>query len=160
MNDRCLDVGHHGAGASEGDELVQLLEQQRNLCTRLKHIGSRQREFIAGDDPARLLALLAERRSVTAELAELGARLRRLSPDAQETSTEHRARARSLLAEAQETMRQIMGADAEDVRRLTIRKESVGSALRSIPTRKQMLRAYGPAAERARTRLDRTDEQE
>jgi hypothetical protein len=156
-------MNQHDAMASEPADLVQLLEQQRAFCTRLRHIGSRQRTLIAQDDPAPLLALLGERQKVTSELAALGTRLKHVAENTRATvneDPEHRQRAQALLAEVQESMRQLLDADTEDVKRLTVRKSAVSSALRSISTHKQMLSAYGPHAATRRAGLDRMDETE
>ena len=73
---------HSATGAMhskpEGDELVSLLERQRNICRRLKQMSGQQQELISLDDPSRLLALLAERRRLTDELSEVSGRVGRL----------------------------------------------------------------------------------
>ncbi len=163
MKDGPNGMSQHDATVPEASDLVQLLERQRALCARLKHIGRHQRTLIAQNDPAPLLALLAERQKVTAELVALGSRLKHVAENTGGTASrdpKHRQRAQALLAEVQESMRQIMGADTEDVKRLTVRKNAVSSALRSVPTHKQMLSAYGPPAPTHHAGLDHTDENE
>lgn len=143
-----------------GDEVVSLLESQRNICRRLKEVAERQQELISLDDPSRLLASLADRRRLTDELAGVSGRLVGL-PERLDSvggmSVEQRSRAEEMLEEVRRTLREVMAADSEDVKRLKIRKHRVGEELQSIPASREMLSAYGRGGEGSG--FDGTDEQ-
>lgn len=161
-NETMTTTTNSGPAGLDSDEIISLLETQRDVCRRLKHMTVQQRELVADGEPSRLLTLLADRRRLTGELARVSGRLGSL-PDRLDqaglASPGQRARAEELLAEVREVMGQIMAADNEDVKKLEIRKMGVGTALQGLSARREMLSAYSrPAGARA-TAVSGTDQE-
>jgi len=178
--------------AMNGDEMLALLERQRDLSVRLKELSKRQRILIAEENPSGLLSLLGERGKVTEELAGVTAAVGyagKRPADGHDTEEplphgrgsdqesggrcppyeiedggrcppyrtgEQRGRAERLLAEIRRTMSEVMAADADDVKRLEVRKRGVSQALQGVQGRATMLSAYR-GSQAATNTLDQTE---
>jgi len=142
----------------KSDEMLALLERQRDLSVRLKELAGRQRLLIAEDDPSALLGLLAERRKVMERLGEVtsqvGPRPERLMEGMCDAGA--RERAEGLLGQTRRNMREVMEGDSQDVRRLEVRRRDVSTRLGAISGRAAMLRAYGSSSSGVGV-LDQTD---
>ena len=144
-----------------GDAIVSLVEQQAGVYRRLKRLASRQRDLVRREDPSQLLDLLADRRTITEELADSADRFAQVRARWDELGAElsgpQRELAEKLLAEIREVAGEIVASDGQDMGVLEVRRRRVGAELNRLPARGAMLTAYGadPGVERP----DRMDEQ-
>jgi len=67
--DRIMAGGTATVAADGAEEVLGLLRQQAALYERLENFAQRQRFLVAEDDPSPLIALLADRQRLSAELA-------------------------------------------------------------------------------------------
>ncbi len=142
-------------------EVLALLREETALYGKLETCASRQRSLVTRDDLSGLIALLADRQAVAAELTRIG---RRLAPikrnwrDYRERFTAcERTEADRLVADITEYLRRAIESDEEDVRLLQARKQSVGQALCATHSTGAAISAYrSPSA--GPSRLDHLDE--
>lgn len=135
------------AGAPESvDRVLELLREQVSLYGRLVSFATRQRGLVSGEDTGPLLAMLADRRKLSQQLAEVGSRL---APVRQEWATfrdrlsnEQRSEAEQLLREAGERLHRVIASDEQDARVLSARKQSVAMALRKTHATGEAIQAY------------------
>ncbi len=153
-----------GADPSDVETFLDLLDRQMLIYARLGKLVVRQRELVASEDPAPLLALLAERQEVTRQLAELSARTEpyqsRWEGLRGEMSESEQVRARELLGQIRVFLRDILEADGEDTKRLEVRKRRVADALGGLAPHGAMLSAYGQGRATSGGALNRVDEGE
>ena len=148
-------------GDCDPNRVLNLLREQSALYARLESFAGRQRALITGDDPARLLLLLADRQRLSSELARIATTL---GPVRREWST-YRARltaaqrqeADQLLSDATVRLRRIIEGDERDARILSVRKEAAAQTLRAVHSTGKAIMAYREPGNRA-VRLDCTNE--
>lgn len=150
-----------GSAESDGEEVMSLLSGQLNLYERLRKLVDRQHELISQEDPSPLIALLAERQRLTADLASASARLapvREKWSRVRETLTaDQRDKSERMLASVADHLTAIIAADSRDVTQLEVRKRSVAAEMRSLPRTGAMLSAYGRSNSSGTTAFDRMD---
>ncbi len=139
-------------------QLIQLLEQQRDLYARLRELSERQRALIARDRPELLLSILRDRQDLVSGLARLNEQLGpfRRNWDALYATLpeEERTRASGLLQEINGLLRGILRTDQEDGALLAVRKQSIAAELADVAGGRTAHAAYarhtggngGPAA--------------
>lgn len=136
--------------ANGAEQLLNLLDRQRDLYGRLQGLSTRQRGLISGEQPELLLDILRERQGLVMALAQLNqelapyrsdweARLAALSP-------ESRAKATALLATIQKTLQAILDADREDSALLAARKRLVAQSLNQLAGTAAAHQAYSRKA--------------
>ncbi len=147
----------------EADEVLRLLREQVALYTRLESFADRQRMLVSGDDPGRLLPLLADRQKLSLELRRVATRLepvrRNWSGYRARLTPPQRREADHLLNDARARLGRVIEGDERDARILSVRKEAAAQTLRAIHSTGQAITAYREPAKRA-ARLDCTDEGE
>jgi len=147
-----------GTGPLDPNELIALLEKQRDLYLKLRVLSDKQRSMIAGDRPALLLEILRERQDLVASLARLN---EQLAPFRRHWDVTHaalpeqrRQQASALLHEINGLLRGILQTDQEDGALLAARKQAVAADLAATTGGKTANAAYarqagtpfGPAA--------------
>ncbi len=143
------------------DALLKLIGRQLRTYRRLHRLVRKQGDLVGQEDPTDLISLLAERHRLT---ADLGATSKCLAPYRRDwerhrarLSPEQKVEAEAMLGEIESTLKTIVSADEEDVKRLQIRKQSVATELGGFANRQAVLNAYGrPNATRPAV-LNRTD---
>jgi len=148
-----------GAGAV-AREMLGLLRRQAGLYEQLEALSRQQQAQVAAEDTQPLLRTLAQRQRLTQELQTLAGglapmrqnwdRLRAALPECE------RETADALVREAKARLGRLLAADEEDARRLRIRKQHTGDALRAVHASRQAVAAYGGGANTTSGRLDRT----
>lgn len=128
------------------ETVLNWLREQQGLHQRLEALSIRQRGMVVADDPKPLLRLLAERQSLTTEMARLARQIapvrrqwtayqRRLSP-AQALEAGRLVDASAALLSG------VMTRDEEDARRLAARKRVVSKQAGESAASKAMLNGY------------------
>jgi hypothetical protein len=114
-------------------ELVSLLEQQRELYQSLRQLTERQKSLVLGDDTTALLGLLAQRQSLVDGLVSLN---RSLAPYRQQWAatvarlTEPvRKHVTELIEEANQSLGGILQSDNRDTATLNARREDLVARL-------------------------------
>lgn len=146
------------AGAAESiEQVLELLREQVSLYGRLESFAVRQRGLVSGEESGPLLAMLADRRKLSQQLADVGSRL---APVRQEwaalrarLSTEQQSEAEQLLREAGERLHRVIESDEQDVRILSARKQAVAMSLRKTHATGEAIQAYRVGADGTK-RLD------
>ena len=130
-------------------EMLGLLSRQVELYEQLQMLADRQRALIAAEDTQPLLKVLAQRKRLTAELAELSEGLRPFRSNWREVHAslgpEDRQAARELIGKVDDKLRQLLAGDEHDARMLKLRRQRVGEELESIDSSKRALVAYKSA---------------
>ncbi len=146
----------------DGEAFLALLGGQLKLYRQLGELVARQRELISAEDPAELLAVLAERQRLTNRLTKLtretGSLQKCWNDLRQSMAPAQRSRAEQMLREMRRQVATIAAADDEDTKRLEVRKQRVAAELRSIPARGAMQSVYGRGNTAMVRTFDRTDE--
>ncbi len=136
------------------NQLIRLLEQQRDVYHQLRELSSRQRSVLAGDQPEQLLSVLRQRQEHVATLAKLNEQLapfrRNWEATYADLPDEHRARASTLLQEINGLLCVILRTDQEDGALLAARKQSVAAELSGISGGQSANLAYARQAGPAR----------
>lgn len=138
--------------ASHDDGVVlDMLREQASLYARLEVYARRQRELVSGDDTGPLLAVLADRQRLSAELAELGATLapyrrnwERYRGGLNEVG---RSEADRLVAETAACLRRVMESDEQDARLLSARRTLTVREMQSTRAAGTAMAAYRPTAD-------------
>ncbi|NOT02030.1 MAG: hypothetical protein HOP29_15560 [Phycisphaerales bacterium] len=132
--------------SDEGAELVGQLEAQREVCVRLRQMAHAQRRLVTLEDPARLMALLADRQRLTDELRMVSDRVgnttERLDAARERMTKEAVARAEELQSDVRLIVQEIMMADENDARLLTARKQQMKAAISNAANGQAALSAY------------------
>ena len=128
------------------DQLIALLEKQRDLYIKLRELSDKQRTMIAGDRPEMLLHILRDRQDLVTTLARLNGELApfRRNWDALYTALpqERRERASGLLQEINGLLRVILRTDQEDSALLSARKQAVAAEISATTGGKAANAAY------------------
>ena len=155
---------HHDTqpAADAAHEMLGLLRRQATLYEQLERLARQQQSLIAAEDAQPLLRVLAQRQRLTGELQNVAERIKPLHGSwtqmkAALTDDERRS-ADHLLSDAKERLSRLLASDEEDARRLRIRKQQTGDALRTLHTNRQAVAAYGAGAAVAPGCLDRMHE--
>ena len=146
-------------------EALALLTEQRDLCRRLSGFAETQRSLITGDEPERLLTLLADRQQLLDRLSVVGTRLRPLQQNWREVraglSSSQAQAADALIAEVNQLLAGILHADETDAQLLSAKKNATAQSMREVGRGRQAGAAYaatGTAGGTAAARVDWTDE--
>jgi len=146
-----------------GETAIELLEEQDGLYARLETLAVRQHRLIFGDDPGRLLVLLAERRQLTEGLSRIAERLApartKWSAYREGLTTAQQDLADRLLSQTQGRLRRLMEGDTEDARLLSLQTSRAGEGLREHFSRSQAIQAYQGRGAAVGSRFDRPGEE-
>ncbi|UCE60346.1 MAG: flagellar export chaperone FlgN [Phycisphaerales bacterium] len=142
-------------------EVLSLLREEAALYGKLESCASRQRSLMTREDLSALLALLEERKALSADLTRIGGRLAPIKRNWCEhrgmLTASERAEADKLVADITDSLRRAIETDAEDVRLLQARKQSVAQALCATHSKGTAISAYRvPSA--ALSRIDHLHE--
>lgn len=136
-----------GAGA---DAIVALLTGQRDMYAELLALGRSQRALITGNEPERLLALLAQRQQLIDRLEMLAARLKPYQQDwsgwRSAMSDERGEQVDRLVTEVNALLGQILAMDTEDSQLLAARKSATGDEMQTLKLGRRAGAAYAVAA--------------
>jgi hypothetical protein len=142
--------------------MLDLLRRQATLYTQLEALGKTQQALISADDTQPLLRVLAQRQRITAELATVAQHLRPMHAEWDRLKVAlndmERRTADELVGAAKVRISRLIAADEEDARRLQIRKQRTGEALRAMQANRQAVAAYGGGAAERGNCLDRMHE--
>jgi hypothetical protein len=134
----------------DGSQVAGLLTEQRDLYRQLSRLSVQQRSLITGNDPERLLTLLAERQQLIDRLQAVGDRLRPHQANwrrlRQEVNEDQGRRIDTLVAEINTLLAEILKQDEADTALLSARKGETQRAIGAISTGRQAGRAYTAAA--------------
>lgn len=135
-----------GGGDRTPDAVLSILREQRTLYTELASLASKQRSLITGDDPSRLLTLLAKRQRVSACLTDVARRFEPFKENWDEVKTgfdaAQRSEAEHLLDDIRKFLRRIIEGDELDAKLLSARKQATAGALRHSHAAQQAVSAY------------------
>jgi hypothetical protein len=144
------------------DELIAMLSEQRDLYRRLSNLADRQRGLITGDDPERLLEVLAERQKL---IDRLMASARELAPYQENwtavrgsLSSPEEERVDQIVSEMQGLLSGILETDQADADLLSARKGTTARAIESLKTGRQAGSAYAQSSVNHRQGADWADE--
>ena len=144
-------------------EMLGLLGRQVELYDRLQMLADQQRALIAAEDTQPLLKVLAQRKRLTAELAELSEGLGPFRSNWREVRAalgpEDRQAANELIGKADDKLRHLLAGDEHDARMLKLRQQRVGEELESIDSSKRALAAYKSAGAPATACFDQTHDE-
>ena len=128
------------------DAVLGLLREQRSLYTELESLASKQRSLITGDDPTRLLELLAKRQLIASSLSKVAQRFEPMKRDWEAIragfDSNQRLEAEHLLDDIRVHLRRVIDGDEQDARLLSARKEATAGALRKSHSNQSALNAY------------------
>jgi hypothetical protein len=144
------------------EELIALLEQQRELYQRLQALTAQQRTAVGGEDATELLGLLGRRQEVLSALAALDERVRPIRRDwdrLRETLPAGvRARAAQVFQETRDLLAGIIESDQEVSDQLQARKTRTAQAISHLGQAERAHAAYGAAARTGSQYFDGTDQ--
>lgn len=135
----------------DSNQLVELLQHQRTLFSRLRVLADRQRSLVTQDDPQPLLTLLAERQRLVDGLVGISARL---APFRNDWTAVYggldepvRKQVSLLLEEANSALGTILETDTSDTATLTARKQHVAEQMATVDYGVKAGSVYGEAAQ-------------
>jgi hypothetical protein len=132
--------------ATQGQELLRLLREQREVFRQLEHLAQRQKTLIIEDNPQPLLELLAERQRLVNRLVRLSRQStlhRQRWPHLSEAmQCEDRRQADALMADINGMLEDILAADAHDCAALAGRKNALAGELNEAQVGQQATKAY------------------
>ena len=144
----------------DGVQIAGLLIEQRDLYRALSRLTERQRNLITGDDPERLLTLLAERQQLIDKLQAISRRLRPFQANWRQIreglGDEDGLKIDGLVGEIDSLLGEILKKDEADTALLSARKSEKGQAIGAIQAGRQAGRAYTAGAEQFRQGMDWT----
>ena len=148
---------------SEGIESVLgMLRTQALMYARLESFARQQRRLVSAEDAAPLLAVLADRQRLAAELAPLGAALTPIRRHWElyrgGLTAPEREEADRLVAETAACLQRVIESDEHDARLLSARRTLTMRELQSTRTGGSAMAAYRPVAEAEMARRGRLDE--
>lgn len=127
--------------------LLSNLERQLVLFGRLDQLSERQSKLVSAADTQPLVAILAQRRKITSDLAALTHKLPKSSsgspPGAEQWSNSDRQRAHEMLARIREHLQKLIKRDAVDARILATRKDQTQAGIAAIHSGHRAVTAYG-----------------
>jgi len=150
------------AASGDGQQVLELLQQQLALYGRLRELAGEQRRSAAGGDASGLLSVLSARQAIVDRLTALEARLgplRRDWPDIHRgLAPSLRQRADQMVGEVDRLLREIIESDRQDGDMLTARRVRTERALAALGAGQRVNSAYGSAPAPPSRYLDQTDE--
>ena len=127
--------------------LLGNLERQLAFFGRLDQLSERQSKLVSAADTQPLVAILAQRRKITSDLAALTHKLPKSSsgspPGAEQWSNSDRQRANEMLARIREHLQKLIKRDAADARILATRKNQTQAGIAAIHSGQRAVTAYG-----------------
>jgi hypothetical protein len=133
------------ANRDKGD-VIALLTEQRDLYRQLQGLADRQRGFITGNQPERLLTILAERQQLIDRLQVVSHRLRPFRSHWRELREEmdpaRGQEADGLVAEVDGLLANILKQDEADAALLSVRKSETQQRIGAVQAGRQVSRAY------------------
>ncbi len=127
-------------------EVIDLLEQQRDLYGRLRGLANMQQELVENDNPELLLKVLANRQKIINQLALVDKQLKPIRNQWQEISAQfsalERQRVNILVDEVKKTIEEILSRDKADTDVLTAKKDQIATELKKVRTCRQMSNVY------------------
>lgn len=155
----------------DAEQVLALLEHQRDEYRMLKSLADRQRVLVKSSEPERLLSILAERRRHVERLTDINEQVKQLrlrwSGIYATMAEAQRREADGLIREVQTTLADILAGDEQDAKLLSARMAGARLESAALAESKRAYAAYGHAtAQAARVvaqtegrLIDRTDEQ-
>lgn len=141
---------HRQEPSEEKSAVLNMLREQASLYARLEDYARRQRHLVVGEDTSLLLAVLADRQRLSAELAELGTTLapvrRNWESFRGELSERERGEADRLVAETAACLRRVIESDEQDARLLSARRALTARELQTTHAGGSAIAAYRPMA--------------
>lgn len=130
----------------EPNELVRLLERQRDVFQQLRTLADRQRALVSQDDPTPLLSLLADRQRLVDDLTRcsflLGPYRRNWSDLMTKLGATERTSVEDLLSENDRILGSILSTDQRDSETLKTRQEATAAMLTRASGGGSARRAY------------------
>jgi hypothetical protein len=145
-------------------EVLALLKEQCDLCRQISSFAQTQRSLITGDEPERLLALMAQRQTVLDRLTQVGQQLKPIQRNWMtfrgELPAAQAREADDLIREVNRLLAGILQMDEADARLLSARKDSTAQQLQQVGRGRMAGAAYAASGASAApmTRVDWTDE--
>jgi len=143
------------------DALIGMLTEQRDLYVQLKSHAQNQREMITGDEPERLLSVLAERQRILDRLMSLSEEIRPYQEcwdRVRQTMTADQNRhVTRLVREVNTILSEILQQDEKDTQLLASRKSTIAREVGAVRTGRQVGAAYQLAGSTAPARTEWTD---
>lgn len=137
------------AAQPPGERVAVLLREQRDLYRQLSRLADQQRGMITGDDPERLLAVLAERQRLVDRLTGLGRELKPLQANwrqlREHLSAEQAGSIDALVTEVNALLSEILRKDEADTALLSARKCETGRAIDNVQAGRRAGTAYAAA---------------
>jgi len=128
-------------------DIVALLTEQVALYGRLGRLAEKQARLITRGDIKPLMAVLGERKELTARVAELRTRMAPLLGDWDATrralSEADRGKVDRLVTEADATLHRLIEDDETHARALVARRNTVAAALSGVHAARRAVAAYG-----------------
>lgn len=138
-------VANNADGAAASG-IAGLLTEQRDLYLQLSRLTEKQRGLITGDEPERLLSLLAERQRLVDKLQAISRHLRPYQANwrqyREEMPDNEGRRVDGLVGEINALLGEIMRQDDTDTALLMVRKSETHRAIGTVQTGRQADRAY------------------
>jgi hypothetical protein len=147
----------------QADQVMRMLERQRDLYRGLERLARRQRDLVAKEDPAALLTLLADRKRLTQDLTDLTQQLAPVRASWTQArrilSTAQRDEAERILQEMGQIVHGITTSDEEDARRLSARKARTAAQIQAVTSDRKAISAYASTSAPVAHRLDEISEE-
>ena len=135
------------------DQLLALLEEQRDCYRQLKQLSENQRRLITDRNPEALLKVLADRQRLVDRLVALNASLapfrREWADTHMQMPPERRQRVQRTLDDINTLLGSILVTDAEDSRMLTARRESIRQEMKEAAAGRMANSAYATSSYQA-----------
>jgi len=146
------------AATGSGRDLTALLKRQRDLYVQLGRLAEGQRSMITGDEPERLLGILAERQQLIDQLEAVGRRLKPYQANWRQIrgslASEQAGEVDALVSEVNALLSGILKNDEADAQLLSIRKSQTAQAAGEIKAARQAGSAYAASAGAPRSGSD------
>jgi hypothetical protein len=132
------------------ERVIALLREQRDLYRQLSMLADQQRGSITGNNPERLLGVLAERQRLVDRLSATGRELKPYQArwrELRESLSDRQAHeVDALVSEVNALLSEILRKDEADTALLSARKSETGRAIGTIQAGRQAGAAYGASA--------------
>lgn len=146
-----LDVEMQETSTTDRPEerIAMLLTEQRDLYRQLSRLADQQRGLITGDDPERLLAVLAERQRLIERLTAIGRELKPLQANwrhlRENLTAQQVDRIDALVNEVNALLSEILKRDEADTALLSARKSETSQAIGTVQAGRRAGSAYAAA---------------
>jgi hypothetical protein len=156
-----VDQNDQTTATSTVKDIAKLLIQQRELYRMLGRLSERQRGFITGNEPERLLALLAERQRLIERLTAIQRRLKPYQADwrriREGMGGDEGRQIDALVGEVDGLLAEILRKDEADTALLSARKQETGRAIGVVQAGRSAGAAYAAAARSGQAGMDWAD---